>query len=396
MRCSPCLFACVLAALAAVPSAPAQQATADFDDELYYGGQQRLGRAVTGVAVQHYTYREGAALDEVTVPLYVFVPVGQAFGASMRVGYASATGDDVEALSGPTDVQLGASYQRALGPATAVLSLGLNLPTGPSGLTAEEFGTAVLLAQDEFAFEAPAFGQGFRVAPGFTLAVPLGRVAVLGLGAAHQVRTGFRPFEAMDERYVPADETLVTAGLDLRLGVASALSVDLTYAFYGSDTFGPRTFDPGDRLSVTTRLVTGFFGQQYYLLGRYRIVRDGTTFEGNALAPARPVLARLETGFRLAFGRVGVGLLGGTRYYGDFGEIGTAVENPNAENAFALADHQLLFDLGISPSVALGAGVRLNAGFTYTIGLGDLVELDELTPFSGFRVGAGLEVAFAL
>lgn len=394
---APRIFVCaVLAALAAVPAVQAQNATADFDEELYYGGQRRMGRAVTGVAVQHYTYQADRAVDEVTVPLYVFVPLGQSFGASMRVGYASASGDGLEPLSGLTDLQLGGSYQRALGPATAVLSLGLSLPTGAGSLTPDEFGTAVLLAQNEFAFEAPVFGQGFRASPGFTVAVPLGNVAVLGLGASYQLRTGFQPFEGEDESYVPADETLLTAGLDLRLGVASALSVDLSYAFYGSDTFADRTFEPGNRFSVTSRLVTGFGAQRYYLLARYRTIANGTTFDGDPLGPARPTLARLETGFRLNFGPVGLGLLGGARYYGDFGEIGAAVDNPDAETVFALADHQLLFDLGVSPSVVVGSGVRLNAGFTYTLGLGEVVEIEELTPFSGFRFGAGLEVGFAL
>lgn len=391
----------LLAALALLASPAAAQPEGVAPGEKYVGGEAydagpgRLGRAAFGVVLQRYAIGAGATIRETSFPLHVFVPVGSSAGVSLRTGYASAGGEGVAGLGGLADALLGASYRHDLGAASVVVSLGLSLPAGRASFTPEEFGTAVLLAQHEFGFEVPAFGQGFRASPGVMLAVPTGEGVVLGLGASYQLRSGFRPFEDDEGVYSPANETLLTLGADFSLGAASALSLDATYALYGSDSFAGRDFEPGSKFGFTARLLTAIGPHALHVLARYRTVGEGTTFAGDPLAPIRPTQAQLGLAADLALPeRVGLGLLVGARYFGDFAEIGSVASEPTLEGVLALTDHQLVFDLGASPSVAVAERVRLNAGFTYSVGLGEFIDVAELPPLSGFRLGFGLEVAF--
>jgi hypothetical protein len=386
-RCAPIVLA---ALLAAAPSAA--QDTGEVN--LYQQADAPHAVIETGLVFQRYgiDYASGASrtVSQVAFPLLVSVPVRPDLTVSLRAMYASGGGDDLATLGGIADAQLGISYRHMLGPAELIASLGVGLPLGSAAMTSDELGTAILLSRNEFAFTAPSLRQGLRFAPGVTLAVPVDRNVVFGVGASYQVRQGFTPFEESDQTYTPGNELLVTAGFDVGMGGASVMSLDVSYALYGNDSFGDYTLEPGGRLSARFNIIGGIGSQQIHFLARYSHRGDGTVgdrpFETPLADEAQVVLGGL---FRFP-GEVGLGLGIGARYLGDFGEIGDATSD--VESALALADHQLLFDLMLAPSVQITPEVRFVSSFTYSLGLGKLVDLADVTPLAGFRLHTGLSI----
>ncbi len=359
-------------------------------DALFMGSQQQPIRVTALVFVQEYEtvfIRENGisatgTISEVSIPLSVSVPLGRGLGASLLATQASVSGD-VEALSGLGDVQIGLSYVRPLGAGGLVLNLGLNLPVGASDFSSEEFHTALLLSQHVYDFRVPGFGQGFNVAPGLTLALPLSDNFVVGVGAAYQYRGTFQPSQITPDDLDPGDEFLFTGGFDVRLGRLSAFSTDLTYALYGTDTWGDVEISAGERLTATAQLRLYLGAQEVLLLVRYRN-RTENSLPDVAFVPLNPPVPRqalLHLAPRFSFGAgIFLGLPLQVRYFEEstfFGE-------------------QLLFDVGLAPEIVLSSRVSLLGQFVYTLGVTDVIERDLIIvdDFSGFKAGGGLQFEF--
>lgn len=386
-RCTPILLAALLAALPV-----AAQDSGEVN--LYQQAEAPNVLVETGFVFQRFgiDYASGASrtVSQVSMPLLVAVPVRPDLTVSLRTAYASGGGDDLATVGGIADAQLGVSYRRMLGSAEMIASLGVGIPLGSSALTNEELGTAILLTRNEFAFAAPSLRQGLRFAPGVTIAVPVDRNVVFGVGASYQVRQAFTPFEESEQSYAPGNEFLLTAGFDVGMGASSVMSLDVSYALYGNDSFGDYTLEPGGRLTARFNVIGGIGSQQIHFLARYSHRGDATVgdrpFETPLADEAQVVLGGL-----FSFpGDVGLGLGIGARYLGDFGEIGDATSD--VESALALADHQLLFDATLAPSVQITPEIRFVSSFTYSLGLGKMVDLADVTPLAGFRLQGGLSI----
>lgn len=390
----------LLALTLALPDASAQVSPEPEPTSLYT--TERLaapgisGVASFGLTVQRYaitTAGTDQAVSQLSTPLRVYVASDRGFAASLQAAYAGSSVGDLEAINGLSDVQLGLSYTHQLGPAEVVASLGTSLPTSGAGLTPEQQAASLLLVRNEFALAVPAVRQGFRLAPGVTVAVPVDPALAVGFGVAYQVRSGFTPFEGLDRQYEPGNEIMLTAGLSARPVRGVDWTADVAWAFYGRDTFGDATLEPGSRFSATTGLSVGI-GQQAFLLGAtYRHRGAGTLGADLIEAPVADELGvRLGGHFRFEeVAELGLGF--GARYLGDFGVLGEAASGP-PEGALALADHQLLFDVSLAPSFRLTPDVRLVSVFSYTVGLGRFIDVADVTPIDGFRLGAGVEVGF--
>ena len=335
---------------------------------LYLSSQRQPVRVSLNAIYQTYE-RDSLQISEVSVPVSILVPFGQKVAFSLQAGQASATGDDLESVSGISDVQAGLSFLQKIGTSSLVLSLGANLPSGKRELTNEEFQTSLLLSQHFYDFRMPGFGQGFNVAPGFVWAFPLSETVVFGLGASYQYKGAYQPLAERAEEYDPGDEIIITGGLDIKAGATTNLSADVTYTTYTTDKLGEEeVFAVGDRIVVTGQVLTYFGVNEFRIVGRYRGQSDsslpagtGGTDEALRTLPAQG-LVRLV--YRQALGNiVRVGLLGQARLYGETG----------------LFEEASLFDAGLLPEVAMSPSVRLQSRFIYTFG-----------DFSGFEVGGGL------
>ncbi|MFB3105756.1 MAG: hypothetical protein ACE1ZA_12665, partial [Pseudomonadales bacterium] len=157
------------------------------DDALYLSSQQQPVRISIGALYQSYTEND-SSLSEVSIPLAISIPIGRNLGVSLIASQASASGDNVESLSGVSDVQVGLSYYQKIGQGSVVVSLGVNLPSGKRELTQDEFETSIFLSQHFFNFRVPGFGQGFNISPGVIMAFPVSENAVFGVGASYQIK----------------------------------------------------------------------------------------------------------------------------------------------------------------------------------------------------------------
>ena len=343
-------------------------------------------RVVVDVAAlsQSYATGEDQSVAEVSVPLSIAAAVTPRLGLSARTAYASVTGDGLATLSGLADTQLGASWEQPVGGGILDLSLSLNVPTGQTALTEEQFATSATLALDDYAFAVPTLGRGLVLSPALAVALPLGDALAVGAGAAYASSSSFTLFASDTSAYTPAAETILTAGLDASLGGASSFTLEGSYVTYGEDRYRGTAFRPGDKLAASLRLALGSGTVRSHVVARYRQVSEGEIATRGPVAYLRPTQAQVALGIDVVRPGVEVGLVSGLRYYGTLSEATSA-----SAFATALADQQVLLDLGLAPTVRLGASAALRGSVTYTLGV---AEAAGAAPLTGLRIGGGVSV----
>jgi len=338
-----------------------------------------------GAIAQDYPTGTDLTVSELTIPVRASVAVIPGVEVSARTAYGSVSGDGLESLSGLGDTQLGANWRRPVGGGLVDVSLMLSLPTGQTALSEEQFATASILALDDYAFALPTFGQGMVFAPGLTIAVPVGSGLALGAGVSYSMSSDYTPFADASSTYTPADETILTGGLDASLGGESRFTLEGSYVLYGDDTFEGETFSPGDKVAGRMRLALGSDAVRGSFLARYRQVGDGTI--GTPLRPVtylRPNQAQVALGLSFVQPMFDVGVSSGVRFYGSFSDI------EDASRETALSGQQVLLDFTASPTVQVSPNAKLVGSFTYTMGVG---EEFGASPFTGTRAGVGARVS---
>ncbi len=342
-----------------------------------------------GAVFQSYATADDQGVSEVTVPLAVAAEVGNGVTVHLRTVYASVNGDGLESLSGLGDTQLGVGWQRAVGGAVVDVSLATSVPTGQTALTDEQFSTSAALAVDDYAFALPTLGQGAVLSPSLALAVPMGPGAAVGVGVAYSARASYTLFAADTSSYAPANETILTAGIDAGLGRASSFTLEGSYVLYSDDSYRGQAFSPGDKVAASMQLVLGGRVVRGRLLARYRQVFDGAAgVTARPVSYRRPSQAQLALGLGLGPEDAEVALSVGARYYGSVTDVADAVTVAE-EVAGVLAEQQVLLDLGLAPTVAVTPAVRLRGTFVYTLGV---AEAAGASPLTGYRVGASVQV----
>lgn len=383
-------LAVLLAAPLAVLAQPLPQQTPV--DQNPYAADARPQVSV-GAVVQRYGIEGDYTASSLAVPFTATIPLaGGRVGVTARASYVNAEVEEITSVSGLADAGFGVHLRHRLGPAEALVGLGVGLPVGAKQLTPEEFFTALTLGRNELAFAVPQVGQGFQAAPSVAVAFPLGPLVAAGAGATFVRRSGYQPFAETDSTYDPGDELLLTAGVEADLRVV-ALSLDLAYTRYGEDAFGTATFAPGNRFVATARVG----GSKGYFLARYRHRADGTIPNPAAGAdsvrtviPFRPYEIRLESGGRTGLGPVALGFGVAARYYGDLRRF---EEIEGVGDTFgAVGEHQLVFDLAARPAISVGERAEVTGQFTYSIGLGTLALPDDVPRLVGFAAGVGIRV----
>jgi hypothetical protein len=247
---------------------------------------------------------EGRTLTQWSVPLQMVVPFRDRWQVSIRGSGASAGGDNVQTLSGLTDVQAALSYARPVGEGSVILNANVNAPTGKKELSQGEFITATLLSQNFYRFRVSSFGQGLGAGTGVTWAFPVTESVVFGLGGAFQYHASYDPVAGRQQEYDPGEEGRFTAGIDIQLTRMSALSADLSLFLYGTDTVGGGDrFDAGNYGSVRVQYLHRGDGQTLRILGRYRQqekstlpIRNGSDRELQVLPSHGMLQARYTVG----------------------------------------------------------------------------------------------------
>jgi hypothetical protein len=328
-------FPLLLLLAAAASAQPAERVP------LYVGSDAPRPSVAVAPGVQSFALG-GATVAQVVVPVDVFVPLAGTWAVSARTAYATVGGDGMTDLGGLGDVQVAVSHVRAVGEGALVASTLVNVPTGQRTLTADEAQTAFLLGQGFYGFRLPSLGQGLNVTPGLTFALPVGRRLSVGVGAAVQLRGAFAPQVEVEADYDPADEVLLTAGLDAAVGARSSVGADVTVSLYGEDTWDGETFAPGDAVSLTVQGRTETGRLRARALGRVRsrpageATGLGLRFGADGTVPAQ-ARALVDVSVRLS-DRVEVGGHVGGRYY----------------DASELFEDKFVADLRVLPRLRLG------------------------------------------
>jgi len=197
-----------------------------------------------------YAFDAGLGADAAQLfmfPVAVRFPATQALAIDVYGAWAEGRvqrADTVFKLSGPVDTGLRASYQAT---PWALVTLGLNLPTGDAARDGEEAVVAALLSTDLLGFREASWGRGFAVTPSVAVARGMGNFG-LGLAAAYSVRGKFSPSEddtALE--YQPGNEARVRIGIDRNFG-NSTLTLGGTFMNYASDQAnGQNLFQAGKR-----------------------------------------------------------------------------------------------------------------------------------------------------
>jgi hypothetical protein len=226
-----------LALMALAVALGAQPATAQYS----LGG---------GVDWLSYSFKDGLGVESAQLmmfPAALRLPVGAGLTFDIYSAWAEGrveTNGNQLTLSGPVDTSVKASYQAT---PWALVSVGVNVPTGKAGHNAEEAAVASVLATDLLGFGEASWGTGFAVTSSVATAVAAGGFG-LGVAGAYSVRGEFEPEDGSPVRYKPGSETRVRVGIDRNFGT-STLTLGGTFMNYAADQEdGVNLFQAGHRL----------------------------------------------------------------------------------------------------------------------------------------------------
>jgi hypothetical protein len=201
--------------------------------------------------VQFYQFDE---MDVETARLLI-VPVGYQLSLGSRFtidAYAAYARGDVDVggethtLEGIVDTRVRASI--AASP-WAVLTVGVNVPTGNATHDASEAVVASALSTELLGFREALWGTGFGFTSGVATAWHMGETGV-GLGASYRVAGEFEPVADSTFTYAPGNEARVRLALDRNIG-SSKLTFGVTFQNYSADQArGRELFAPGNRFRL--------------------------------------------------------------------------------------------------------------------------------------------------
>jgi hypothetical protein len=210
----------------------------------------RGGTVAAGIQFQGFDLDDRLGVEAVNL---VLVPVGYSFAAGNRLGFdvytsyargAALIGGTEFTLAGLTDTRVRANFTAA---PWAVVTLGLNLPTGRTGHTDHEARVAAILSSELFGFREANFGIGFGATTGIATAHRFGDTGV-GAGVSYRFSRGFEPQADTSFTYSPGNEMRLRVGIDRNIG-RNKLTAGVTYQNFARDRIdGHDLFQPGSRI----------------------------------------------------------------------------------------------------------------------------------------------------
>ena len=219
-------------------------------------GAQQVESATTRVAPQFQSIRIhgtiGERIDQLAIPVAVSVPIGRRLTIDVATAYASVEvaplgrAGEGSTIRGLTDTNLRARW--TFGSDAAVLSAGLDLPTGKSAIAEGEITAAGRIGNDFLAFPISNMGTGLAATAGAAVARPVGGWN-LGAGVSARYSGAYDVYEgdaAPDVRYQPGSELRLRVGGD-RPFAGGRLTLGLTYAGFGADEANGYAYSTGDR-----------------------------------------------------------------------------------------------------------------------------------------------------
>lgn len=338
------------------------------------GGDEKQSILSITPVFQSWSLGEDTTMSEFTTLLSLSQPIGNSTIVTLRASAAS-TGGDPARLNGLNDMQIRATH--SIEAARVVLSLGLNIPTGKTELTAGEFATSMLLSSPALSWSMPGFGQGFNAQPGAVWAIPFSENVAGGLGVAYHYKGAFTSIKGYEE-FDPGDEIAITGGMDFQLAEATNLSADVLFTLYGNDKLGSvEVFKAGAKVVVSAQFNKALGRNELTILGRYRTRGKGEIGFAGSLVSADEASEPNQVDI---FGQFTVFM--NTQLKIRFGIEGKVQsETPTELSAAAL------FGARVAPEVSLSRTITANPWIRFQTGA---VKGDR--SISGIEGGVGLRV----
>jgi hypothetical protein len=210
----------------------------------------RAGDVVSGVQFQGYDFDNELGVEAANLimfPVAWQLSVGNRLGFDLYTAYARGAaliGGTEYTLAGPVDTRVRANYTAA---PWAVLTFGLNLPTGATAHTENEARVAAVLATDLLGFREANFGLGFGATTGIATAYRVGDTGI-GFGASYRLASEFEPRADTALKYTPGNEVRIRAGVDHNFG-SGKVTAGVTYQNFARDRLDGRDlFQAGSRV----------------------------------------------------------------------------------------------------------------------------------------------------
>ena len=219
-----------------------------FNAPIAYAQRQTFGLVPNA---QFYQFDE---MEVETASLFI-VPVGYEFSPGSRLtidAYTAYARGDVKVggtthtLQGIVDTRVRASIAAT---PWAVLTLGVNIPTGNATHDESEAVVASALSTELLGFREALWGTGFGFTSGVATAWRMGETGV-GLGASYRVAGEFEPVADSTFTYAPGNEARIRLALDRNIG-SNKLTFGVTFQNYSADQArGRELFAPGNRFRI--------------------------------------------------------------------------------------------------------------------------------------------------
>jgi hypothetical protein len=304
---------------------------------------------------QYVSYQLGTGatartISQLGVPFAVIVPFSDRFNIDISSSYANSQvkvpGTATSAITGFTDAQVRGNL--TLGDNAAVLTLGVNLPSGQYKVPDGQQTAAGQIGNDFLIYPVTSMGNGLAATGGIGFAQSLGTWN-LGIGASFRYSTAFDAYQVQTSvlRFTPGNEARIRVGLDRPVGDGS-FNVSVTYSKFGKDQADSTSFATGDRALAQSALAVPMGSGRDLLLSAWDLYR-GT---GQQLGASSPWENVGNAGVAIGF------------------QMGDLYVQPNIEERIWNVDGNragLLTNAGVRLRFAL-AGLSVNPSVTYSFG----------------------------
>jgi hypothetical protein len=301
-------------------------------------------------------------ISQLGIPIAVIVPFTDRFNIDLSTNYANSQvktpGLATSSITGLTDAQLRGNL--TLGDNAAVVTLGVNVPSGQYKVPDGQQVAAGQIGNDFLLYPVSSMGNGLAATGGIGFAQALGEWN-LGVGASFRYSTAFDAYEVQTTvlRFTPGSEARLRVGLDRPVGDGS-FNVSLTYSKFGNDQAADSSFGTGDRALMQSALAVPIGGNRDLTLSMWDLYRGVGQQIGGVPSPSENVGdLGVAMGFQLA---------GGLYIQPNVEERSWIYNNSNA-GLLTNVGVRLRFDwagLSMNPSAMYSLGSLYNTGLPST------------------------------
>ena len=203
---------------------------------------------------QYVSYKIGSgstekSVTQLSVPIAFILPVTDKLSVDLSTSWADSrvktAGVESSKISGLTDTQLRMNY--TVGENRAVLTLGVNAPTGMYKVPDKQQEAAGQIGSQFLLYPVSSMGSGAALTGGVALAWTVGEWNI-GFGGSYRYSSPFDAYQVQTSvlRFEPGSESRVRIGLDRALGDAR-ISLAGTYSAFTSDKVDSTSFATGGR-----------------------------------------------------------------------------------------------------------------------------------------------------